>query len=107
MIFALAILMSFISAKDHEDIDTGHEVVADLIQDTDDFEHANPKTNEISTTTRDAHQFPQIICRPSGNCVEVPEFGGPSCTIGPFGPPIGCTCIPTGTDPFDKSIVVC
>ena len=103
--FPLAILMSFMSAKDHEDIDIGHEeVVADLIQETHDLEHANPKTDDIiSATTRDAQQFPTFTCKPSGICVEVRETGEPFCTVGPFGPVTGCTCEVAGRIDRDRN----
>ena len=105
LLFSLAILISFASAKDHENIVFDHEeVVADLIQDADNFEHSNPENNDIkrSIAKRDANQF---ICRPNGFCVEVPPVGEPFCTAGPFGTRVGCECIDNGK--IDANGVVC
>merc|ERR1712048_409286 len=70
--------------------ESSHEVVADFIQDADDFEHVSSSTNEvINKTTRDTNQF---ICRPNGICVQVPPFGPSFCTLGPFGRVVDCDC---------------
>merc|ERR1719290_579400 len=112
LLFSLVILMSFISAKDHENIDIGHEeVVADLIQVVDDFEHANHKTIDITgTNAREAQQFPSFTCKPTGICVEVHEFEEPFCTAGPFSPVTGCTCQIVGRVDSDRNkppVIIC
>merc|ERR1719245_2430058 len=74
--------------------ESSHEIVADFIQDADDFEHASSNTNEtIIKTTRESNQF---ICRPSGICVQVLPEGPSFCTIGPFGRIVDCDCASDG-----------